>query len=112
MNALEKDVPYNPVQIVPICPVGRNPDLPEFFYHLEEDEDPLPSFAMTNPYEAMITHDPSRKCVHISPDMLHSLSPIHQEEPNSNAQELTSFTPRETGKTHLEQSEFMVHYVR
>ena len=100
-ECLKKDVPYNPAQIDQFAQL-EEPDLPEFLYHLEEDEDPLPSFAMTNPYEAMITHDPSRKCVCISPDMLHSLSPIHQEEPNSNPG-IDILYPKETGKTHLEQ---------
>ena len=84
-ECLKKDVPYNPAQMCQYAQL-EEPNLPEFLYHLEEDEDPLPSFAMTNPYKAMITHDPSRKCICISPDMLHSLSLTHHEEPNPNAQ--------------------------
>ena len=30
---------------------------------------------MTNPYEAILTHDPSRSCVRITPDMLQSMKP-------------------------------------
>ena len=40
---------------------------------MDEDKDPVPCFAMTNPYEAILTHDPSRSCVRITPDMLHLL---------------------------------------
>ena len=43
----QKDVPYNPAQIDQFAQL-EDPGLPEFLYHLEEDEDPLPSFAMTN----------------------------------------------------------------
>ena len=39
------------------------PQLPNFLYHFNEDEDPVPCFAMTNPYEAILTHDPVRTCV-------------------------------------------------
>ena len=30
---------------------------------------------MTNPYEALITHDPARQCVRVTPNMVHSLQP-------------------------------------
>ena len=42
---------------------------------MDEDEDPVPCFAMTNSYEAILTHDPSRSCVRITPDMLQSMKP-------------------------------------
>ena len=38
---------------------------------MDEDVDPVPCFAMTNPYEAVLTHDPARIYVHVAPDMLH-----------------------------------------
>ena len=46
----------------------EEPHLPDFLYHFEEDEDPVPCFAMTNPYEAILTHDPTRTCVRVSLD--------------------------------------------
>ena len=64
----------NPAQIDQFTQI-HEPDLPEFLYHMDEDEDPVPCFAMANPYEAILTHDPSRSCVRITPDMLHSLKP-------------------------------------
>ena len=73
-ECLHKDIPYNPAQIDQFTQI-QEPDLPEFLYHMDEDEDPVPCFAMTNPYEAILTHDPSRSCVRITPDMLHSLKP-------------------------------------
>ena len=59
-ECLHKDMPYNPTQIDQFTQM-QEPDLPEFLYHM--DEDPVPCFAMTNPYEAILTHDPSRSCV-------------------------------------------------
>ena len=41
----------------------EEPQLPHYLYHFKEDEDPVPCFAMTNPYEAILTHDPARTCV-------------------------------------------------
>ena len=69
----------------------QEPDLPEFLYHIGEDEDPLPCFAMTNLYEAILTHDPSRNCVRITPDMLHSLK--RQEALQMYPMESTSCIP-------------------
>ena len=73
-ECLRKDISYNPAQIDQFT-WTQEPGLPEFLYHMDEDEDPVPCFAMTNPYEAMLKHDPSRRCVRITPDMLHSLKP-------------------------------------
>ena len=73
-ECLRKDVPYNPAQIDQFTQI-QEPDLPEFLYHMDEDKDPVPCFAMTNPYEAILTHDPFRGCVRVTPDMLHSLKP-------------------------------------
>ena len=58
---------YNPNQIQQFTQIPE-PELPEFLYHLDEEEDPIPSFAMTNPYEALITHDPARQCVRVTPN--------------------------------------------
>ena len=72
MNVLKRDIDYNPNQVQQFTQI-QEPDLPEFLYHLDEEEDPIPSFAMTNPYEALIIHDPTRQCVRVTPDMVHSL---------------------------------------
>ena len=71
-ECLCKDTPYNPAQIDQLTQI-HEPDLSEFLYQMDEDEDPVPCFAMTNPYEAILTNDPSRSCVTITSDMLHSL---------------------------------------
>ena len=73
-ECLKRDIDYNPNQIQQFTQI-QEPELPEFLYHLDEEEDPIPSFAMTNPYEALITHDPARQCVRVTPDMVHSLQP-------------------------------------
>ena len=56
---------------------------------------------MTNPYEAILTHDPSRSCVRITPDMLHSLKP--QEDPPDVPDGIDILYPPDSGKTHLSQ---------
>ena len=53
----------------------EEPDLPDFLYHFKEDEDPVSWFVMTNPYEAILTPDPIRTCVHVTLDMLPSFQP-------------------------------------
>ena len=73
MNVFIRDIPFNPAQTDQFVQM-EEPHLPDFLYHFKEDEDPVPCFAMTNPYEAILTHDPARTCVHVTPDMLHSLS--------------------------------------
>ena len=73
-ECLRKDMLYNPAQIDQFTQM-QEPDLPEYLYHMDEDEDLVPCFAMTNPYEAILTHDPSRSCVRITPDMLQSMKP-------------------------------------
>ena len=93
-ECLHKDIPYNPAQIDQFTQI-QEPDLPEFLYHMDEDEDPVPCFAMTNPYEAIYTHDPSRSCVRITLDMLHSLKP--QEDG------IDILYPPDPGKAHLRQ---------
>ena len=79
----------------------QEPDLPEFLYHMDEDEDLVPCFAMTNPYEAILTHDPSRSCVKITPDKLHSLKP-HEDTPDV-SDGIDILYPPDLGRTHLSQ---------
>ena len=73
-ECLHRDIPFNPAQTEQFVQI-EEPDLPDFVYHLDKDEDPVPCFAMTNPYEAILTHDPARTCVHVAPDVLHSFQP-------------------------------------
>ena len=60
-ECFHKDMPYNPAQIDQFTQM-QEPDLPEFLYHMGEDEDPVPCFAMTNPYEA-ICNGPQAICI-------------------------------------------------
>ena len=99
-ECLHKDMPYNPAQIDQFTQM-QEPDLPEFLYHMDEDEDPVPSFAMTNPYEAILTHDPSRSCVRITPDMLQSMKP--QEDAPDVPDGIDILYPPDSGKAHLSQ---------
>ena len=64
-----------------------------------DKEDPPPCFAMTNPYEAILTHDPSRGCVRVTPDMLHSLKP--QEDTLDVPNGIDILYPPDSGKAHL-----------
>ena len=95
-----KDMPYNPAQIDQFTQM-QEPDLPEFLYHMDEDEDPVPCFTMTNPYEAILTHDPSRSCVRITPDMLQSMKP--QEDTPDVPDGIDILNPPDSGKAHLSQ---------
>ena len=99
-ECLHKDMPYNPAQIDQFAQM-QEPDLPEFLYHMDEDEDPVPCFAMTNPYEAILTHDPSRSCVRITPDMLQSTKP--QEDTPNVPNGIDILYPPDSGKAHLSQ---------
>ena len=99
-ECLHKDILYNPAQIDQFTQM-QEPYLPEFLYHMDEDEDPVPCFAMTNPYQAILTHDPSRSCVRITPDMLHSLKP--QEDTPDVPKGTDILYPPDSGKTHLSQ---------
>ena len=99
-ECLCKDMPYNPGQIHQFTQM-QEPDLPEFLYHMDEDEDPVPCFAMTNPYEAILTHDPSRSCVRITPDMLQSMKP--QEDTLDVPNGIDILYPPDSGKAHLSQ---------
>ena len=99
-ECLHKDMPYNPAQIDQFTQM-QEPDLPEFLYHMDEDEDPVPCFAMTNPYEAILTHDPSRSCVRVTPDMLQSMKP--QEDTPNVPDGIDILYPPDSGKAHLSQ---------
>ena len=68
---------------------------------MDEEEDPVPCFAMTNPYEAILIHDPSRSCVRVTPDMLHSLKP-EADTPNV-PNGIDILYPPDSGKAHLHQ---------
>ena len=61
---------------------------------------------MTNPYEALLVHDPARTCVRIAPDMLYSFqpptSPLSLDE-----SEVDLWYPQNTGKINLYQ---MAHW--
>ena len=56
---------------------------------------------MTNPYEAILTHDPSRSCVRITPDMLQSMKP--QEDTPDVPDGIDILYPQHSGKAHLSQ---------
>ena len=80
----------------------QQPNLPYFSTTCDEDEDPVPCFAMTNPYEAILTHDPARTCVCVTPDMLHSFQPLTYP-PSESDQGINVWYPQGSGKTHVHQ---------
>ena len=61
-----------------------------------------PVLPMTNPYEAILTHDPARTCVCVAPDMLHSFQPPTDPSPPSD-QGIDIWYPQDSGKTHIHQ---------
>ena len=67
-KCVRRDIPFNLAQTDQFDQI-EEPQLPDFLNHFE-DEDPMPCFAMTNPYEALLVHDPDRTCVRVAPDML------------------------------------------
>ena len=97
-ECLQRDIPFNPAQAEQIVQI-QEPDLPDFLYHLDEDEDPVLCFDMTNPYEAIPTHDPARTCVHVTSDMLHSFQP--PLDPPESDQGIDVWYPQGSGKTHV-----------
>ena len=99
-ECLRRDIDYNPNQIQQLTQI-QEPELPEFLYHLDEEEDPIPSFAMTNPYEALIIHDPARQCVRVTPDMVHSLQP--KPDNSTIDPSIDIIHPEGSGKTHFNQ---------
>ena len=100
-ECLCRDIPFNPAQTEQFVQI-EEPDLPDLLYHLDNDEDPVPCFAMTNPYETILTHDPARTCVCVTPDMLHSFQP--QTDPSLESdQGIDIWYPQGSGKTHIHQ---------
>ena len=95
----KKRHPFQSGSDKPVCPI-EEPQLPDFLYHFEEDEDPVPCFAMTNPYEAVLVHDPARTCVRIAPDMLYSFQPP-TSPPSLDESEVDLWYPQDTGKINL-----------
>ena len=62
---------------------------------------------MTNPYEALIIHDPARQCVRVTPDMVHSLQPkLDTTDPS-----IDIIHPEGSGKNPLQSNEPVVHNV-
>ena len=54
------------------------------------------------PYEAILTYDPARACVRVSPDMLHSFQPP-TNPPSVSDQGIDIWYPQGSGKTHISQ---------
>ena len=104
-ECLRRDIPFNLAQMDQFVQI-EEPQLPDFLYHFEEDEDPVPCFAMTNPYEALLVHDPARTCVRIAPDMLYSFQPP-TSPPSPDESEVDLWYPQDTGKINLYQ---MAHW--
>ena len=80
----------------------EKPHLPNFLYYMDEDEDPVPCFTMTNPYEAILTQDPTRSCVQVTPDMLHSFQPPEDKLPPE-GQGIDIWYSSSSGKIHFHQ---------
>ena len=57
---------------------------------------------MTNPYEALLMHDPDRLCVRVSPDMLHSFQPTKMDVMEQGTS-TDVWYPKDSGKTHFHQ---------
>ena len=62
MNVSKRTSSYNPAQADQYIQLDE-PELPDFLFHLDEEEDPMPCFAMTNPYETLLLNDSDRLCV-------------------------------------------------
>ena len=59
---------------------------------------------MTNLYEAILTHDPTRSCVQVTPDMLHSFQPPEDLLPQEEDPGIDIWYPSSSGKTHFHQT--------
>ena len=98
-ECLRRDIPFYPAQTDQFIQIEEL-QLPDFQYHFEEDEDPVPCPAMANPYEAMLVHDPARTCVHVAPDMQYSFQPpTNPHLPSDPGIDLRY--PQHTGKTNI-----------
>ena len=104
-ECLRRDTSFNLAQTGQFVQI-EEPQLPDFLYHFEEDEDPVPCFAMTNPYEALLVHDPSRTCVKTAPDMLYSFQQSNNP-PSLDESEVDLWYPQSTGRINLYQ---MAHW--
>ena len=100
-ECLKKDITYNPAQADQYVQLDE-PELPDFLLHIDEEEDPMPCYAMTNPYEALLMHDPDRLCVRVSPDMLHSFQPTKMDVMEQGTS-TDVWYPKDSGKTHFHQ---------
>ena len=98
-ECLKKDITYNPAQVDQYIQLDE-PELPDFLLHFDEKEDPMPCFAMTNPYEALLLNDHDRLCIRIAPNMLHSFQPTKEdlEEPDTGTD---VWYPKDSGKKHF-----------
>ena len=56
---------------------------------------------MTNPYEALIIHDPARQCVRVTPNMVHSLQP--KQDNLTIDPSIDIIHPEGSDKTHFSQ---------
>ena len=56
---------------------------------------------MTNPYEALIIHDPARQCIRVTPNMVHSLQP--KPDNSTIDPSIGTIHPEGSGKTHFHQ---------
>ena len=100
-ECLRKDTTYNPAQGDQYIQLDE-PKLPDFLHHFDEEKDPLPCCAMTNPYETLLLNDTDRICVRVVPDMLHSFQPTKQDlkEPDTGTD---VWYPKDSGKNHFHQ---------
>ena len=98
-ECLSRDTPFNPAQADQFVQM-EEPHLPDFLYHMDEDEDPVPYFAMTNPYEAILPRYPARICVQITPGMLQSFQPLADTTLEADPG-IDIWYPQDSGKTHF-----------
>ena len=80
----------------------EEPDLPDFLHHLDDEEDPICCFAITNPYEVLLLHDSDRASVRVAPEMLHSFQSLQDTtlEPEPS---IDIWYPQDSGKNHFHQ---------
>ena len=64
-ECLKKDITYNPTQANQYVQLNE-PELPDFLLHIDEEEDPMPCYAMTNPYEVLYSRIGSVKYTPLS----------------------------------------------
>ena len=59
-----------------------------------------PVLPLTNPYEALLLHDPDRRCVRVSPDMLQSFQPTKMDQVESSTN-IDAWYSKDSGKNHF-----------